>query len=707
MHFFTAPRWDDPDPSFINVEVLDLEASKRLQVPFLLAPFQYEPSLPLPESFRKARTPQMAAPPSTPTIPYWLRATFSKFCKLPDELRKMIWVLAIADDCRVFEMRHPDLHIYHQNGEQIYEPPKLIKPRALQWACVESRNQFAEVELGGHYYLVNFEVDTIYFGPDSYWFHEILWRPPLSEEERAAYSGTDYLKQGWKKKQKWNHWRYGQDNDSWGEEVDFAEYQNCEPARHCKDPYHPLLADNLYAFERSQIRNVAFDLEFWEETGKRRIGGQLELLSRFPNAKKFILAAGDIGESMEVTRIDRGRRRPRKETYRRRLTTYKTTARRAVCYRGYLELLPGAAPTSFKKILNINIPTPKKFSDYPNPVTKCVTRGGEFNGHPNRFLEAPQRQTDHPKDLSYAPFTGDDDDDDKDDSDKDETYYARRYPRPSEVELLSNDQLFHTDEDIQELREALSNLTSQAVSAFHANAVAPADYDTEDEESDDDLDQSEDDQQTDTVVEVQLASNDEDSDNTMAGTEDQTGVDDENTIIVEHNLDCRREDGYVNRVVEITESKVHYGTLTYRVRFSDSDKPEKKRYSRKEPMFRSARCRELIAAFHATNPNEPNLETEESSVRKKYTYKNSRMNNAPTASASRSKSTSQPFSSNTSSSSPSSAEHQDSDDDMDVLDTIVVDIRSSTPLSTAPPSPSQASPSSEDQDAQYDMLDDD
>ena len=117
---------------------------------------------------RPFSNPQMAGPPRYTVSHISTRnraipTAFPKFCLLPTKVRRNIWTQAIAGDPRVFEMRHPDIHLFDQNQNRV-EPHSFVKPRPLAQACLESRAEFSEVDLGPEDpYLINFEVDNHLF----------------------------------------------------------------------------------------------------------------------------------------------------------------------------------------------------------------------------------------------------------------------------------------------------------------------------------------------------------------------------------------------------------------------------------------------------------------------------------------------------------------------------------------------------------------
>ena len=354
--------------------------------------------------------PQMAGIPESVTSFLELRGnrvlnrTFPSFCLLPEETRKKIWAQAIADDPRVFEMRHPDLLVYKDQNQDLVEVKRghcLIKPRALASACLESRMLFSEVCLGDTFYLINFDADTIYFGPESYRYHQILWRPEPSPGEDEAEPELQV-------KQQWNHWRCGHNDLIKGQEQLWNEpYQNLEQHRRSSDPYHPFLSDSLFEIDRSQIKNVAFDLEFWRETERRCSVGQIALMSTFPCAERFILAAGDVGESLDLKRTDHGD--GMEVVYKSRVIS-GLTAPPGVKYSGQVEFHSGARQERPSFDAGINVAATG--GHYPKPIVMCVTRGSKYYGHPSRFQDGWM-----PGLCSQA--ADDDDDDDEDDEGND------------------------------------------------------------------------------------------------------------------------------------------------------------------------------------------------------------------------------------------------------------------------------------------------
>lgn len=626
--------WDDPEPTFITME----HALERMEIPEL--------------EMIPARNPINAAPTLEATTSYWrtpMRA-FSRFAQLNPEVRKMVWAHAIANDARVIEMRHPDLKILLKDGRQITQPETLTKPRALLLACSESREQLLkslrEVDLGTmDRYLVNFEVDTIYFGPDSYWFHEVLWRPPpLTDEEQAGYNGRDCLKHGWQKRQKWNHWRNGYRSHERGQEAVFDAYQNRDQIRHIRDKYHPLLSSEEYENERKQIRNVAFDLEFWEETSTRHSGGQKDLMSRFPQARAFVLAAGDLGEAYSVQRKDKGTMGGRLEAYQPKLTAYKTTEQPGVIYKGQVELHSGAIQTPLEEEI---IDVTAKLGFYPRPVTMYVTRGGEFNGHNSRLIPAliePQEQ-----------IPDNDEDDEADHSYVDSELKAdveegpadiTRIPRLKEMLGLYDDQVYITEQDLQEIKDNLPDDDMAAAFHLYKRAEVPEDEDTEDEmidlheneegaddiavESAEDMSDAIDVEESNDAAENEVGEKRRDSGVEIAPKGNKTSdkiqcggkVKRESSpkkVAAEKKPFYNTTAAQGDLMTEIIESKVHYAVLKYRVKWQGQSQHDKIRYPRTEPMFvENEHGRALIAAWHAANPEADDLQTEANCERKAY-----------------------------------------------------------------------------------------
>lgn len=660
--------------------------------------------------------PVMAVPPDEVATPYCLRTalSFPRFCELDGVVRKMIWAQAIADDPRVFEMRHPDLYNFDQRGKLVSRPEKLVKPRALTSTCVESRNQFQEIDLGqGNSYLINFNVDTIYFGPESYWFYEILWRPPPSTAaEEALYHGTEWLKQGWQKRQAWNHWRRGEGNWGIGEEAFFDECLNRDQTRHWKDPYHPFLSSNFYALERSQIKNVAFDLEFWKETGERRSGGQKDLLLRFPCAKKFILAAGDVGESMDINRTDNGPNHHMEETYKRRLTKEKTTAHPGVKHTGEVRLFPKAVQTPLsQEVIQILGHNP---SDYPRPVTMCVTRDAHFNGHLSRFVgnALPPELEDDMEDDS----DGSDDDpimtaQQEDDDYEDDLLDRRRTLRDIELLRLSDDRDM-TMQELQNLREELnpSNMTKErileSVRAFHESADPGRDEDTEDEDTDDEMSVEE-------VEEILEAIEVEDAENAINAIETvhlgctKVAVAAEESKPVEDNKEGTKAkktnakkntddiDSDGKQVVGVLDSRLKYHKLHYKVEWQHRDGSRSagpKWHWHGLKIFEN--CQQLKNAFHTRYSDKADLETERNPPKPRAPYGSQTKNGVKLVGVSASGSTPVPISSDEPTFLlPSAEQKEEANDRMDIDTSLQVGSQSSATLSpghTCPAAPSSA-----------------
>jgi hypothetical protein len=729
-YFSTIPPW--PSPTEVQSEShqcmplmywtdSDKKNYKWIQTPgIILERIGYLKQINIAE--RPLWNPQMAGPPQytishistrNRTIP----TAFPKFCLLPTKVRRSVWAQAIADDPRVFEMRHPDIHLYDQNQNRV-EPHGLVKPRPLAQACLESRAEFSEVDLGPEYpYFINFEVDTIYFGPASYWYHNVFWRPPPQNAEQvAAYNGDDYSKQGWKKRQLYDHWRYGEGNHEKGEEQVWDPYQNRDQTRHWKDPFHPFLSAPFYAFERAQIKNVAFDLEFWKETQRRRSRGQTDLMSRFPCAERFILAVGDIGESMDVKRTDEGS--IIKGSYYRRLTDKYMTAHPAVKYSGQLGLHLGAIQEPLSPgVINMTV---DGSGTYPRPSFMYVTRGGKYHGHPRRLIG-------HRLPRCLADINEDDDNDSDDDHDNQEFAWAimdaekeendskddllenKKLPPATELEYLLDQQAAMEElneleelEELEELRKALNppGMTAQQTrdtsQAFHTSAYRIADYDNDREEPGEER------------TEISVVINDSNAGDgskvlaekkeTAAEMDIEPKTDGQVPVRAEKKMGAYQHRPLKDpplqgeRVAEITDSKLGYGVLHYYVRWvnaSGTDRLGKYSYRRTCAFFQSDESQALIATFHLAHPDKPNLDWEKNYERQKHgtvTKKGVKIADASVAAPSFADS------SGVSSSSQLSAQQQDETNDVMDVDQNFVEVssRESSILSTPPASRSSS-----------------
>lgn len=683
--------WDDPEPTFETMA----SAVERMQIPDL--------------EFIPHREPVQNDTYFRATSSYWRTPprAFSKFAQLNVNIRERIWGFAITDDVRVIEMRHPDMRIFLKDGRQIDRPEMLVKPRALLLACTESRHNLMkslrEVDLGTFdRYLINFEVDTIYFGPDSYWFHEVLWRPNArNPQQQADYNSRDWEKQAWQRRGEWNHWRSGHNK---GEEEVLDSYQNRDQRRKFRDNYHPLLSSEEYECQREQIQNVAFDLEFWEETFARRCGGQVELMSRFPNAKTFVLAAGDRGSAYSIQREDKGIIDRRVEIYQLMLKENKTTKPPGVIHEGQVELHSGAVQTQLKgEVMQI-----AKNRLYPKIMTMCVSRGGEFKGHGSRFMPGPRQppldESDSESDFNY-------DNEELLPDFEEEPSDLRRIPRRGELYRLYDDLEDINEEKLQEIKRDLHERpeVDKMTVKFHREAAVPQDEDTEDETMDLDEDVN-------NVPDVEGVEGNADTMDIQEGgatvqSEDAGAAKavEGNDRASKSNTCCTsRTSGKIkkrsspksptpekknrhstiaamgNTVVEIIESKVHYSVLTYRVRFQGQTEPDKTRYARTELMFvDNEYCRELIALWHSDNPFEDDLQTEAIYVRKAYgsvTKDGKKIAQGPTPPPTPPAGSTPPRSSSSASAS-SWQEGEARNDEIDVHESIEVDNESTDTLS--------------------------
>ena len=161
--------------------------------------------------------------------------------------------------------------------------------RSLLGACYAARQAILPtlqpLRIGhGKKVLFNPDMDTIYFGPSSY----VRW---------WSHSANQYLLEG--RRLDLEAIEQGQRPDitnfgSFNRSLHPNSFKHTTGLHHTNG-LHPLMVNRMLWEERSKIRNVAIEHEFWRETESHDY--LIRLLHRFSRARNFVLAVGDVGES--------------------------------------------------------------------------------------------------------------------------------------------------------------------------------------------------------------------------------------------------------------------------------------------------------------------------------------------------------------------------------------------------------------------------